>query len=171
MKDDTKTKVCYSEVNASGAKKQYITSEKAWNKILSELDPKEANPPVLVSSGTFGYKFPETVEEAIALSGGTTTTPGVYDNIQTFLDVFSYAASLRQDNEANGILQDDNFEAFEGVKDVSYAVAQKVERAKMSPIERALRDLQKGGMTVSQDQLLAALKMIQEQGQAQPAGA
>jgi hypothetical protein len=154
--------VCYSETNASGAKKQYITSEKAWNKILSELEANDPNPPVLVSTGTFGYSFAETVDEAVALAGGSVVAAGQYDNVGVFVDVFNYAASLRQDNEANGILQDDNFEAFEGVKDVSYAVAQKVERAKMTPVERALRDLAKGGMSVTQDELLAALALIKE---------
>lgn len=170
MKDDTKTKVCYSEILESGAKKQYITTEKAWNKMLSELDPKEANPPVLVAQGTFGYHFAETVEEAVQLAGGTILHAGQYDNIGIFVDVFNYAASLRQDNEANGILQDDAFEPFEGVKDVSYAVAQKVERAKMSPVERALRDLNKGGMNVTQEQLLAALQLIQQQAAPASAG-
>lgn len=163
MKTDTKTKVCYSETLESGAKKQYITSEKAWNKMLSEVDPKDANPPTLVATGTFGYSFAETVDEAVALAGGTITSTGTYDNIGVFVDVFNYAASLRQDNEANGILQDEAFEAFEGIKDVSYAVAQKSERTKMTPVERALKDLAKGGMQVTQEQLLAALALIQQQ--------
>lgn len=163
MRPDTKTKVCYAETLENGSKKQYITSEKAWNKILTEIDPKDEHPPVLVSQGTFGYNFAETVDEAVTLSGGTVIAPGQYDNVGIFVDVFNYAAGLRQDNEANGILQDEAFEAFEGVKDVSYAVAQKSERTKMSPVERALKDLAKGGMVVSQEQLLAALALIQQQ--------
>jgi hypothetical protein len=170
MKQFTKTKVCYASTNEAGAKKQFITSEKAWEKLLSEADPKDANPDVLISTGTFGYNFAETVEEAVTLAGGTVATAGHYDNVDTFLDVFNYAASLRQDNEANGILQDENFEAFEGIKDVSYAVAQKVERAKMTPVERALKDLAKGGMQVTQEQLLAALALIQQQSAPATAG-
>ena len=164
MKSDTKTKVCYAEVNEKGEKKQYITSEQAWNKLIAKAKESNEAPPDIVSTGTFGYSFAESVDEAVALAGGAGS--GTYENIDVFLGVFNYAASLRQDNEANDILQSDNFEAWEGTKDVSYAVAQKQERAKMSPQERAIRDLAKGGIQVTPEQLMAALKLIQEQSAA-----
>jgi hypothetical protein len=161
MRQDTKTKVCYQEPDSKGTLKKYITSEVAWNKILKDAaDAKEA-PPTLYSMGTFGYSFPESVDEAVAVAGGSGT--GSYESTDVFLGVFNYAASLRQDNEANDILQSDNFEAWEGAKDVSYAVAQKVERAKMTPEERAIKDLAKGGIKVTADELRAALALIQQQ--------
>ena len=168
MREEQKTKVRYAETQADGSKKNYITSETAWNKIVSEVT--EANKaaeakgeaqeaaPELVSSGTFGYRFATSVDEAVGLSGGSGS--GTYDNIDVFLGVFNYAASLRQDNEANDILADPNFQAWEGVKDVSYAVAQKVERAKMTPEERAISALAKGGFKVTADELRAALELI-----------
>jgi|SRR6516162_1115517 len=163
MKADTKTKVCYSETNAAGELKKYITSETAWNKLVAKATESKEEPPAVVSQGTFGYSFAESVEEAVTLAGGSVTTAGVYENPGVFLDVFNYAASLRQDNEANDILQGENFEAWEGIKDVSYAVAQKTERAKMTPQERAIRDLAKGGINVTPEQLMAALQLIKQQ--------
>jgi hypothetical protein len=160
MQQTTKTKVCYSET-VDGKVRKYITSETAWNKILKDAEENKEAPPELVSTGTFGYSFAQSADEAVSLAGGSGT--GSYENTDVFLSVFNYAASLRQDNEANDFLQSDNFEAFEGTKDVSYAVAQKQERAKMSPEERAIKDLAKGGIVVTADQLRAALAMIQEQ--------
>lgn len=170
MKPDTKTKVCYQDTNDAGEVKKYITSETAWNKIVAKATEQKENPPAIYSQGTFGYSFAETVEESVALAGGTVVV-SASENIGVFLDVYNYAASLRQDNEANDILQSDNFEAWEGIKDVSYAVAQKVERAKMTPQERAIKDLAKGGIVVTPDQLMAALKLIKEQAGQQALGA
>lgn len=167
MRQETKTKVNYSEVNDKGETKYYITSETAWNKILSKAKEANESPlPDLVSMGTFGYSFPETVEEAVQLAGGSVTTPGEYENLDVFISRIVYSFSLAQDNEANDLLQSDNFEPFEGVKDVSYAISQKAERAKMTPQERAIKDLAKGGISVTPEQLMAALKLIQEQSAA-----
>jgi len=163
MRETSKTKVCYAETQADQSKKQYITSESAWNKIVKDATsatPPEA-PPDLVATQTFGYKFAETVDEAVTLCGGTGV--GEYEGIDVFLGVFNYAASLRQDNEANDILQGEAFQAKEGVWDVSYAVAQKVERAKMTPEEQAIKSLAKGGIHITPDQLRAALAMISQQ--------
>src|SRR5271167_4896464 len=114
MQSTTKTKVCYSET-VDGKVKTYITSEAAWNKILkTAADAKETPTETLVSTGTFGYQYAETIDEAVALSGGSGT--GTYENTEVFLGVFNYAAGLRQDNEANEILQSENFEAWEGTK-------------------------------------------------------
>ena len=171
MKETTKTKVCYTETDGAGKSKSYITSETAWNKIVKDVTDSNAAAekagqaleplPTLSATGTFGYKFAETVDEAVALAGGRGV--GEYENIEVFLGVFNYAASLRQDNEANDILGADNFAAWEGVKDVSYAVAQKVERAKMTNEEKALGLLAKSGFNISAEQLRAALQMIASQ--------
>jgi hypothetical protein len=171
VRNETKTKVRYAETQADGqSKKYYITSETAWNKILGEVaeinKENEAKgqalevAPELTSSGTFGYSFATTVDEAVQLCGATVTQPGTFDNIEVFLQRFNYAASLAQDNEANDILADSNFQAWEGVKDMTYAVAQKTERAKMSPEEKAIAALAKGGFKVSADELRAALELI-----------
>src|SRR5437899_11964069 len=82
-------------------------------------------------SQTFGFRAAETVDEAVQLCGGNGV--GEYENIEVFLGVFNYAATLRQHNAANDVLQSDNFVPAEGVWDISSAVAEKVERAKMTP--------------------------------------
>lgn len=169
MKQYQKTKVCYSETDAGGTKKSYITSETAFNKMVKEATEAKEPLPEQVAVGTFGYKAAESVDEAVTLAGGTGV--GEYENIETFLGVFNYAASLRQDNAANELLQSDNYEPVEGLIDVSFAVAQKVERAKMSPEERAIKDLAKGGIVVTPDQLRAALALIQQQSAGAAAGA
>lgn len=161
MKDGTKTKVCYSELDDKGAVKTYITSENAFNKMLKDATEAKEPLPTLVAQQTFGYKYAETVDEAVSLAGGQGV--GEYENIDTFLGVFNYAASLRQDNAANDILQGETFAPKDGVWDISYAVAEKVERAKMSPEERAIKDLAKGGINITADQLRAALALIQQQ--------
>ena len=86
--------------------------------------------------------------------------------METFLQVFNYAASLRQHNSANDLLKSTDFVATDGSLDISNAVAEKVERAKMSPEERAIKDLAKGGIHVTPDQLRAALALIQKQVEA-----
>lgn len=164
MKDGTKTKVCYSEVDDKGATKTYITSENAFNKMIKDATEAKEPLPTLVAQQTFGYKYAETVDEAVSLAGGQGV--GEYENIDTFLGVFNYAASLRQDNAANDVLQGEAFQAKDGVWDVSFAVAEKVERAKMTSEEKALRELNKGGLSITADQLRAALAVIQQQATA-----
>ena len=157
MKNYTKTKVCYSEVNpTSGEMKQYITSEAAFNRMVKEATEKQETLPTLVATQTFAYKQAESVDEAVTLCGGSGI--GEYENVDVFLGVFNYAASLRQDNAANDFLQDSSFVAQEGARDVSYAVAEKVERAKMTPEEKAAKTL-----GISPEQLRAALAAIQAQ--------
>jgi hypothetical protein len=162
MKQYQKTKVCYAETDAAGNKKSYITSETAFNKLVKDAtEAKEPLPEHGGRIGTFGYKAAESVDEAVALAGGNGV--GEFENIEVFLGVFNYAASLRQDNAANELLQAEGYEQQEGIVDVSFAVAQKVERAKMSPEERAIKDLAKGGIVVTPDQLRAALALIAQQ--------
>jgi hypothetical protein len=161
MKDGTKTKVCYSEVGENGAVKTYITSENAFNKLIKDATEAKEPLPTLVAQQTFGYKYAESVDEAVTLAGGSGI--GEYENIDTFLGVFNYAASLRQDNAANDVLQGESFQPKDGVWDVSFAVAEKVERAKMTPQEKAIRELNKAGLNISAEQLLAALQLIQAQ--------
>ena len=159
MKDYNKTKVCYSETQGDGKVKKYITSETAWNKIVKDAtEAKEPVPDIVAGPQTFAYKAAESVEEAVSLAGGNGV--GEFENIEVFLGVYNYAASLRQDNEANDLLQGESFTATDGAVDVSYAVAQKVERARMTPEEQAIKSLAKGGIHITPDQLRAALAMI-----------
>jgi len=158
MISTTKTKVAYQEVDDAGKKKTYITSETAWNKILKEATEKNETAPELLATQTFAYKLAENVDEAVTLAGGNGV--GEFENIDVFLSVFNYGASLRQDNEANDKLTDSSFVSSEGALDVSYAVAQKSERSRMTPEEKAAKTL-----GISPDQLRAALATIlQQQG-------
>ncbi len=160
MRDFTITKVHYTENERdakSGQLKSYITSEKAFNKALKDATEKSEPLPELISSQTFGFKNAETVDEAVGLAGGNGV--GEYENIDVFLGVFNYAADLRQHNAANDLLQSDAFQPRDGVWDISTAVAEKVERVKMSPEEKAAKTL-----GVTPDQLRAALALILQQG-------
>jgi|SRR5215469_6251504 len=166
MQSLTKTKVAYSEVDGIGKTKTFITSETAWNKIIKEVTDANTEaaktggelqtPPTLVASQTFAYKFATTVDEAVQLAGGSGV--GEYENIDVFLGVFNYGASLRQADEANDLLTSDNFVASEQPVDVSYAVAQKSERAKMTPEEKAAKNL-----GISPDKLREALALLTQQ--------
>jgi len=177
MQSITKTKVRYA-YDEDGKQKFAITSETAWNKQLKEIAGRNAEAQAKGEAleeipdarfGTFGYNLAQTVDEAVTLAGGNGV--GEYENIDVFLGVFNYGASLRQDNEANDILGSDNFEAWEGVKDVSYAVAQKMERAKMTPEEQAVKSLNKAGFSITPEQLRAALALIQQGALGASAGA
>src|ERR1700704_1253592 len=137
MKELNKTKVYGVDHDADGNRKleangeiaTYITSENAFNAELKKATEAKEPLPEQLAVGTFGYKFAESVDEAIQLCGGQGV--GEYENIDVFLGVFNYAASLRQDNEANALLTSDSYTQSDTAVDVSYAVAQKVERAKM----------------------------------------
>lgn len=158
MKHDTNTKVAYRPAPGEDTR---ITSETAFNDKLKKATDAKETLPELIASGTFDFSYAESVEEAVTLAGGTVTTAGTYENTDVFLGVFNYAAALRQNNEANDILTDSGFTAWEGARDVSYAVAQKVERAKMSAEEKAINLLKKAGFDISPEQLRAALASIQ----------
>jgi hypothetical protein len=162
MKDLTVTKVAYKEPGEQGETR--ITSETAFNKKLKDATEAKEELPQLLAQQTFGFKVAESVDEAVALSGGSGT--GEYENIDVFLGVFNYAATLRQHNAANDLLTGDAFTPQEGVWDMAYAVAEKVERAKMTPEEKAIKALASGGMHVTPDQLRAALALIQQQASA-----
>lgn len=164
MKEYTKTKVYGVDRDADGNRKlkangevaSYITSENAFN-----LDTKKATEakeplPEALAVGTFAYKAAESVDEAIQLCGGQGV--GEYENIDVFLGVFNYAASLRQDNEANRLLTSDSYVPVDGAVDVSYAVAEKVERSKMTPEEKAAKMI-----GITPEALRAALALIKAQ--------
>ena len=164
MKEYTKTKVYGVDRDADGNRKlkadgnlaTYITSENAFNlDVKKSTEAKEPLPEAL-AVGTFSYKAAENVDEAITLCGGQGV--GEYENFDVFLGVFNYAASLRQDNEANRLLTSDSYVPADGAVDVSYAVAEKVERAKMTPEEKAAKMI-----GISPEALRQALALIKGQ--------
>jgi hypothetical protein len=164
MKETTKTKIYGIDVDADGNRKKkangedatYITSENAFNADVKKATEAKEPLPESIAVGTFSYKFAETVDEAIQLCGGSGV--GEYEGIDVFLGVFNYAASLRQDNEANRLLTSDSYVQSTDAVDVSYAVAEKVERAKMSPEEKAAKMI-----GISPEALRAALALIKGQ--------
>lgn len=161
MKEYTKTKVYAVGIDAQGNHEKkangddatYITSENAFNADVKKATEAKEPLPETLAVGTFSYKQAENVDEAIALCGGNGV--GEYENVDVFLGVFNYAASLRQDNEANRLLTSDTYVQAETSIDVSYAVAEKVERSKQTPEEKASKML---GITPAQ--LRAALEAI-----------
>jgi hypothetical protein len=158
MKDFTVTKVAFREAGESDVR---ITSETAFNKKLKDAADAKESLPEQVAMQTFGFKQVETVDEAVQLAGGAGT--GTYENIEVFLGVYNYAAMLRQHNAANELLTGSDFTPAEGVWDISQAVAEKIERSKMTPEEKAIKALRAGGLDISADQLRAALALIQSQ--------
>jgi hypothetical protein len=170
MKEYQKTKIYGVDHDADGNRKlktdgslaTYITSENAFNADVKKSTEAKEPLPEALATGTFGYKAAETVDEAITLCGGSGV--GEYENIDVFLGVFNYAASLRQDNEANRLLTNESYVQADETVDVSYAVAEKVERAKMTPEEKAVKMLAAGGIRISPEQLRAALAQIKASG-------
>lgn len=155
MKSFSVSKVAYRDPEDQKVK---ITSEDAFNRKTKEATEEKTPLPEQVASQTFQFSAAENVDEAVSLCGGNGV--GEYDNVEIFLGVFNYAATLRQHNEANDLITGDSFTPTEGAFDVSYAVAQKVERAKMSPEEKAVKSLAAGGIHITAEQLRAALEAI-----------
>jgi hypothetical protein len=154
----TKVKVCYyvpvTQEDGTPGKDKRITSENSWNKMLKDAAEKNVPPPELCSIGTFGYKYPETVAEFLELCNG---------NEQVAIDHAQYAVGLRQDNTANDILQENDYTQQEGARDVSFSIAEKRERAKMSNEEKSAKLL-----GISADDIKKALEMLRAaQAQAQ----
>src|SRR5712664_275261 len=121
MKEYQVTKVAYRE---AGGTDTLITSETAFNKKLKDATEAKEPLPEQVVSQTFTFKAAETVDEAVLLAGGNGV--GEYENIEVFLGVFNYAASLRQHNSANDLLKSTDFVASEGALNISNAIAEKV---------------------------------------------
>lgn len=144
------------ETKKDGSLATFITSENAFNVALKKATEEKTPLPEALSIGTFHYRFAETVDEAIQLAGGSGV--GEYENVDVFLDVFNYGASLAQDNEANRLLSSDSYVQSTEAVDVSYAVAEKRERAKMSNEEKASKML-----GITPEQLKAALAAIKGQ--------
>jgi hypothetical protein len=181
MKQFLATKVHYTENerDKDGNLKTYITSEDAFSKALKKAtDAKETLPELIVSQSA-QYSVAETVGEALRLSGVTTDVSSIDEYIKDnnidvtlFLDTFNNtAAILKQHNEFADMIRTENFAAQEGAVDLAHAVAQKSERAKMTPEEKALKDLAKGGIVITAEALRDFIAAQQAASQTAAAGA
>src|ERR1700681_1286089 len=158
MKTFSVSKVAYRDPEDQKVK---ITSEEAFNRKTKEATEEKTPLPEQVATQTFSFSAAENVDEAVALCGGNGV--GEYENVEIFLGVFTFAATLRQHNEANDLITGESFVPTEGAFDVSYAVSEKVERAKMTPEEKAVKMLASGGIKITAEQLRAALEAIKGQ--------
>jgi hypothetical protein len=150
MKTQTTTKCRIKTTNKDGEAVFSITSEDAYNKKVKEAAANGGTPPELVKSQTFSLSLAESADEALQLSGNDEAIEMVH---------FNYGASLRQHNEANDLLADDDFAPQEGTLDLAYAIAEKSEgRRKMSNEEKAAKLC-----GVSLEQIKAALALVQNQ--------
>jgi hypothetical protein len=176
MKTFLASKVHYheNERDKDSNLKTYITSEDAFNKAVKKAtEAKEALPELIVAQSA-QYSVAETVGEALQLSGVTTDVSAIDDyvkdnniDISLFLDTFNNtAAVLKQHNEFADMIRDSSFAAQEGAIDLTHAVAQKSERAKMTPEEKALKDLAKGGIVITAEALRAFIAQHQQAAQA-----
>lgn len=160
MKTINNTKVAYADHGDLDQDTQQpkikITSEEAFNKKVKDATEAKEPLPEIVAQDTFIFSIPETVDECVRLAGGSGS--GTYENTDVFVGVFNYAASLRQHNASNDLLKSENYQPSESGVDMSYAVAEKVERSKMSPEEKAAKTL-----GISPEALRAALAAIKGQ--------
>lgn len=161
------TKVHYheNERDKDNNLKTYITSETAFNKAIKDAAEAKQPLPEQITLATAKYSIAESVGDALKLSGVTEDVSAIDDfikdnniDISRFLDTFNNtAAVLKQHNEFADVLRNGTAPA-DGPIDLSYAVAQKSERAKMTPEEKAAKTL-----GISPDQLRAALAQIMQQ--------
>lgn len=166
MRHFTSTKVHYheNERDKDGNLKTYITSEDAFNKALKKATENKEALPEMVASQTAQYAVAESVGEALQLSGVTTDVSPIDDfikdngiDVSTFLSTFNdQAGILKQHNEFADLLREGKVQ--EGAIDLAYSVAQKTERAKMTPEEKAAKTL-----GVSPDLLREAIAKIMQQ--------
>jgi hypothetical protein len=131
MKTDLKTKA-WIATGEGDAEKRSITSVDAFNEKVTEAAKDGSAAPRLIAKGTFQFSYAETVDEALALSGGSE---------EILLSHFNYAAALRQSNASTDVLQEEGYVEQEGAVDMAFSIAQKTERKKMTSEEKASKDL------------------------------
>lgn len=154
MREFSKTKVSIKETDSEGNVSLKITSEDGFNKRVEKAKADGQPDPELYKKQTFRTVEATTWDEALAMSGG---------DEEIALAHFNYGASLAQHNAANDLLTNDDFEPTETIYDLAPVVAQKPEgRAKLSPEEKAVRALAKGGINITPEQLKAALAALAE---------
>lgn len=173
MKTSLFTKVHYTEGERDKENnlKTYITTEKAFNTALEAATKSGEAQPQLIAKQSFVYHIPETIGEALTASGVTNTAvTNMIDellkehniDVTLFLDTFNNTAGiLKQHNEAADLIKAESFTPTDEAKNLAYTLAQKTERAKMTPEEKSAKML---GITT--EQLRAALALVQQQAQA-----
>ena len=153
MREFLKTKVSIKETDSKGDVSLKITSEDGFNKRVAKAKEESQPDPELYKKQTFRTVEAASAQEAMELSGG---------DEEIFLAHFNYGASLAQHNAANDLLTNDDFEPTETAYDLQPIIAQRPEgRAKLSPEEKAVRALAKGGISITPEQLKAALAALQ----------
>jgi hypothetical protein len=152
MREFLKTKVSFKQQKENGEISINITTEDGFNKRVAAAKEDGKSDPELYKKQTFRVVEATTAQEAMDLCGG---------DEEIFLAHFNYGASLAQHNAANDLLTGEDFEPTEDTYDLESIVAQKPEgRAKLSPEEKAVRALAKGGISITADQLKAALAAL-----------
>jgi len=150
MKTDVVNKV-YVQTGEGDKMERSITSEEAFNKKVAQAKESGSPEPVLLAQQAFQLNYAESLEEALALSGGDESIAVTH---------FNYGAILRQHKAASDLITDDAFQAQEGIYDLAFSVAQKTERKKMTATERAAKEL-----GIDPAKLQEALALILQQQQ------
>jgi CheY-like chemotaxis protein len=151
VREYTETKVSF-RITEGDEVVTRVTSEEGFNNRVKKAQENSAVPPELKKKQTFRIVEATSTSEALELCGG---------NEEIFLVHFNYGARLAQHNAANDLLVGDDFQPTEDVYDLAPVLSQKPEgRAKMSPEERAVRALAKGGINITAEQLKAALAAL-----------
>jgi hypothetical protein len=151
VREYTETKVSF-RITEGDEVVTRVTSEEGFNNRVKKAQENSAPLPELKKKQTFRIVEATSSDEALELCGGSE---------EILLAHFNYGARLAQHNAANDLLTGDDFQPTEDVYDLSPVIAQKPEgRAKMSPEERAVRALAKGGINITAEQLKAALAAI-----------
>lgn len=155
MKTSLETKVVY-KTTENGEIVTRVTTESAFNDKIKAAMADKKPAPELVKKQAFQYVMAETTDEPLPMCGGS-------DEI--FLGHVNYAFRLAQHNAANDLLNSEDFTPTDEPYDLAPTLAEKAEgRSRLSPEEKAVRDLAKGGIKVTPEQLRAALAAILEAG-------
>lgn len=121
----------YFRILADGAKEPEKVSESAYNKLKEDATKNSTPQPEVQVAQTFAFYEAATLEEAQTL----------VPSEEVFLSYFNRGMTLRQFSEINKLIEDVDFEPIDGVYDLAQYLNVLQERKRMSPEEKALRDL------------------------------
>ena len=130
----------------SGADEPEIVSESAYNKLVEAATKANTPAPEVQAAQTFAFYEAATLDEIATL----------VPNEDVRLSYFNRGLTLREFAAMNRIMEDDKFEPVEGVYDLAEVINTIQERTRMTPEEKALRDLKNLPDDVRQ-RVLAAL--------------
>ena len=160
MKTSLETKVAY-RTRENGEVVTRVTTESDFSDKLEDAISKKQLPPELVKKQTFQYVAAETADEPLAICGGSE---------DVFLAHVNYAFRLAQHHASDELLRSDGFTTTGEPYDLSQTLTQQPEGwARLSPIKKAIQDLAKGGIKVTQEQLRAELAAILDAGSTEDA--